>query len=319
MSWESTGKGDFLWLVAIVVVLGVLWFATGGLQDGGNRSLFLNRPYEPASRETERASFRDRTYLNRSTNADPELNPEFYSPWSEKVELGRGNAASEYRPGFEYITITSRANEPVTITNWQLASSRSASWISGSAYIPYGKKLFIGGEDNWPVEPIVLDSRGKAIVVTGRLPERNPYPISTSFQVNRCSGYLGELKHYQDKFKPALRGSCPNPETEVDLNLLDDKCYDFVRRLGRCELPEEKEVDDELYFGGLKDVPRACREFVTEVFNYNACVLRHHADPDFYTDEWRVYLGQSWELWDDSRETITLYDQNGKIVDQLSY
>lgn len=38
-----------------------------------------------------------------------------------------------------------------------------------------------------------------------------------------------------------------------------------------------------------------------------------------YNGEWHTLLGKSGDIWDDDSDTITLLDQNGKVVDQYSY
>ncbi len=326
---SGDAKSDLLWLVLVLIGLGFVWVALGGPERGVEGGPFLRAPYlSMGGMMLPQAGSGAPAYFSSPNSGDP-ASSSLQSSYSGLVQIGRGNAASEYRPGYEYITLSSRADEPITITNWQLVNGRANRFYSNRgeivpgtpdiAVIPYGRQLFVGGANNAVFEPIVLPPRGQAVVITGMLPERNPYPINTSFRVNKCSGYLGELKQYRDKFEPSLPASCPVPEQEVDLRFFDDDCYGFIRSLGRCELPEEKEIDDVTYFGGEPDVPRACREFVQTHFNYNACVGRHQNDPDFFRDEWRVYLGRTWELWDERREEITLYDQFGRIVDELSY
>lgn len=38
-----------------------------------------------------------------------------------------------------------------------------------------------------------------------------------------------------------------------------------------------------------------------------------------YSGEWHTLLGNRSDIWDDDSDTITLLDQNGKVVDQYSY
>jgi hypothetical protein len=66
-------------------------------------------------------------------------------------------------------------------------------------------------------------------------------------------------------------------------------------------------------------VPAECHSFIKEKVNYNGCVASHKNDSGFFKSEWRVYLGKNDELWKNKREMIILYDQQGKVIDQLSY
>lgn len=38
-----------------------------------------------------------------------------------------------------------------------------------------------------------------------------------------------------------------------------------------------------------------------------------------YQNEWRAFLGDSEDIWQNGNDTITLLDQNGKVVDQYQY
>ena len=51
--------------------------------------------------------------------------------------------------------------------------------------------------------------------------------------------------------------------------------------------------------------------------NYNTCLDLHKDDADFFSDEWRLYLGKSHDLWADEGELIKLIDENGKTLDSL--
>jgi hypothetical protein len=73
------------------------------------------------------------------------------------------------------------------------------------------------------------------------------------------------------------------------------------------------------HLDGNTKISKACREWVKSHFGYESCVAKHVGDENFYGGQWRIYLNRTWELWDDSREVITLYDSSGLLVDQLSY
>ncbi len=141
-----------------------------------------------------------------------------------------------------------------------------------------------------------------------------------SFQMNKCVGYLQE-EFETSNLTPPLYSQCPRPSEEPGINNLVNKCYDFVRYMSSCHEPEFKEDREgvDLVDGQIDNLDRNCEIYIREHFNYAGCVKWHAADPDFYVNEWRVYLGQNWEMWAENRETITLYDQFGKIVAQESY
>ena len=47
--------------------------------------------------------------------------------------------------------------------------------------------------------------------------------------------------------------------------------------------------------------------------------MNHLSDENFFGKEWRIFLNYPRELWGKDRETITLYDGDGQIVDELTY
>lgn len=256
------------------------------------------------------------------------------SPFYGKVTISTGNARSAYQPSLEYITLrasNSRNQEPINITGWVLANGAGSrryqvgnSVMLGTSSripIPQASKLFLPNVSN-TLGPVILSKGERAHIVTGSMPPSTRYPIG-SFQVNKCSGYLEKPKEV--KFSPSISLSCPTPTSYPQTEFLEKSCYDFVRKLQRCHTPEFKDVrrSDGGYERGAVDgvfgLTNQCKAFIQNTFNYNSCVANHINDEDFYKGEWRIFLKQPWELWAKDRETITLYDREGKIVDQVKY
>ena len=141
--------------------------------------------------------------------------------------------------------------------------------------------------------------------------------------MNKCSGYIENLENYD--FTPSLDTSCPSPQSESGVESLDDICYKFVQRMGACHTPEFKDVvykNKEPLTGFVDDVGNLssqCKAFLKKNYSYESCVTNHLSDENFFGKEWRVFLHNSNELWSRDRERITLYDKEGKMVDELSY
>ena len=95
--------------------------------------------------------------------------------------------------------------------------------------------------------------------------------------------------------------------------------------MGTCHTPEFKDVvyknKEPLtgYVDNVGNLTYSCKEFLKKNYNYNSCILNHLSDENFFEKRWRVFLNQPFELWAKDREVITLYDNEGKIVDQLTY
>lgn len=222
-----------------------------------------------------------------------------YSQYRGKVTLSYVNRSTD--PNQEYITIKVNYNATGTIpvTGWVLKSEFGGTQMT----IPKGTYLFFTGmlnvEDN-----ILLTADDTLYLVTGISPN------GASFKVNKCSGYLGQFQ----TFVPYLSTNCPLPKDE-DLSsipklAINSDCFDYIDNFPRCRIQTDP-------------VPQnwstECMNFIYNKINYPSCVNTHKNDNDFYQKEWRVYLKRTDRIWVGNHETITLYDNVGKIVDTTSY
>lgn len=319
------GFGDAFFIIGIFILIFVMWVVTGGPQKPiasggfsltspqplgtgqatGNSALLgyrapigipqgpgVPRPSPTATQEretqtstgtntetTERSSYRGIVTLTRSTGSLKNTDP--------KKEYVR-------------ISVSRSAKDPVILSGWKLVSAVTEK----NATIPLGTKLPLSGLIT-PSEAITLDPGDYAYVLTGRS------PIGTSFKTNMCIGYYAQ---YQS-FTPSLRKSCPYADTELAAfgtgisSDRDPSCEIFAEDIPRCSI--------------VTDIPaylsRSCAAFLENNIHYNGCVRNHENDDTFFSNEWRIYLGKSAELWKKERETVRLYDNEGKLVDQISY
>ena len=327
---RGSATGDLWWFVAIMMALGLVWYATGGpSRPEARQGPFIQPPAPIGAGEIYGAGHQPAPPLHSSTippsyqSGGPNPNnlkePPLAarSPWYGQVSIDTGNGPYEIQPNQEYITLEANYNNsgPLTITGWSLTNAKSRP---DAALIPRGTRLFIGNSANSMTLPITLAPGGRLVLVTGQMPNSDPYTINANFLTSKCTGYLDALPYY--RFTPALRRSCPAPAKEPGIKNLDNECYNFVSYLSACHTPKiERDVDGNEFIDNNSGLSSNCRAFLQEHFNYNACVKWHEQDPNFYGDEWRVYLRRSWELWAPNRERITLYDQSGKIVAENAY
>ncbi len=341
---KGDAKTDFLIFLGVVFIFFVLWIASGGpaggFRSGADRDWFgvtdFNFPAAVGSNRS--AETDDRSEIGKYEPVAETVTIDgltyYRSPWYKQVKIKRGNAAHTYQPREEYIILdTSRRNDtPINITGWILENndSRTLHQVSGRAYrgvservvIPEGAGLLLGADQEY-LGPIVLKPGDRAVVTTGSLFSGFPFPVKVSFRTNICTGYLNDLTSYD--FNPRLRQDCPDPESELNGELLENRCYDYIERLRRCRTPDDepfRDRDGDLvrnHLDGVTGLSRQCRDFVAEHYNYRSCVVNNAGQPDFLGDEWRIYLNQHFELWDDDREVITLYDDEGRLVDQIEY
>lgn len=276
--------------------------------------------------------FDDETSIDEE--GDPK--PADQSTWHDLVTLEWGNSTSEYQPTEEYVVInySDEATSPVVISGWMLENgqhlrlfeegNRLVTGIKKQIKIPRGVALFtnLGNET---LVPIVLQPGEQAIVTTGSpKPIRTKFDIRYSFKTNLCTGYIEGMPSYD--FTPSLPETCPDPEEEPGARGLPEDCEDYITdNLNQCHTPKITEyewVGSERergsYVDGIDGFSTRCKDYLREHFSYQGCLKYHAADPNFFDGEWRIFLNQNFELWDDDRETITLYDGSGKVVDQIS-
>ena len=349
------GNADLWWVVAVVAGMWVVWVLSGGPGDvDSNSHPFIDPPPPLGTGRTYGEGFDFLKPINFSAGYSPigNISISSYIDRSDNVELpdgagvgnnsiyfaqvriSEGGASSEYQPGKEYVILQADYSNkaPINISGWYLKNGKDQRFSvpnyptnktpvadpSDVAQVPGAVQTFMANGSNQNVTPIILPPGSEAIITTGTVYSGNSFPINASFRVNKCSGYLEDLKNYN--FYPSLNSNCPNPEDEPEVRQLDEECRDFVEGYPRCRTPEFKRVDGEnLVDGSPLDLSRLCRDFMTERFNYNTCVTRHAGDSDFLVDEWRVYLGRRWELWAEEDEVITLYDNFGRMVDEVEY
>lgn len=249
-------------------------------------------------------------------NADGTLN----SPYAGKVSLSAGNASYAEQTYEEYVTLRN-SGPAVNITGWTIANGKGAKPIeyaynnyvypvADSATVGEGTG-FLSPDGRFQTGPIVLEPGDTAILQTGKPFTQFPFSVYTSFRENICVGYLEDYP-----FTPSLSLSCPAISADPFIRTVTDQCYDYITSIGRCQ-------DPALLTGSQKKtyelLTSDCRKFIENRSNYRGCVAGSKDRPGFSTKQWRVFLGKERELWAKNRETITLYDSQGFIVDRLTY
>lgn len=289
-------KDDTLGIVILLSIITIALF-------GGAKGVTVNNNI---SKTPEQQQWQIQQQLNEAERKTEEL--------KKQVALEEANKnASVYKdivdfsfvarsndPKQEYAQIrVNTTKEPINITGWKLTSKSSGQTVT----IPKGTYLFFTGTTNTE-ENIYLNSGDVVYLVTGISPN------GASFKVNKCSGYLSQFQ----SFTPYLSTYCPQPRNEdlssIPKTVNNDACLDYIDYFPSCRIQTETLPANWSY---------ECTSFIYNKINYPSCVNTHKGDKDFYQKEWRVYLKRSEKIWKDRREEIILYDNNGKIVDTLTY
>lgn len=324
----SSQNMDGFWLIAILSLIFFSWVSQGGPQqfEAGRQATSTWR------RAATGTSSRISNTSSRTSNTKGDATSTKNSPYAGKVKISsKGNAMNERWADHEYIAIQNISKESVIISGWYLQNGRDQRGFINNfnlltpgtpdtIVIPTGVRTLLSTTAH-RFESIVLAPREKAIITSGEITKKASF-LGPSFMVNECSGYINEYPGYS--LQPKISNKCPRPSTESGLDLLEDTCHTFVKRLRSCHTPvyrEEMQKSGELrqYLDNSYGLSRICREYVQNRFNYQQCVLTHMQDADFYQGEWRIYLNRRVQMWDSGRERITLYDAQGRLVDELKY
>jgi hypothetical protein len=289
-------RKELMWVIFLLIFLAIAWYVSGGYSRYSpvGSGPFLKSPTETHQEELRKQTEQVISGGGASEETAKQQTNESVYKYEAELSVGSGAKKSNLQEEYVEIRASLKNTKPLLISEWFLKGKKGLDIKLGKgAYLPYSAQVNLQ-------EPIFLQPGEKAIVVTG------VSPIGTSFRLNKCTGYF---EQFQD-FIPSLPKQCPYPEDEDLPANLNDNCLDYIEKLPRCE-------------AHIKAIPpglsASCQNYINEKINYNTCVEIHKNDSDFYKLEWRIYLGRSEELWKNKRETITLYDENGKIVDWRAY
>lgn len=227
------------------------------------------------------------------------------SPYFGKVKMSNITGVRQNDPSREYLTLRTnlKIDETINITGWYLQSgtTRYYAIIGRASTLPF---------PNTKNETDIFLQKGDRVIIT-----KGFSPIGISFRLNKCTGYFEENR----TFYPSLPLQCPRTR-DMDLPNFspipdrNDECMTIIERVGRC-----RTVDNEFIRDLPDTVTESCKSFMKAQINYNSCVARHFGDTDFPGNTYRVYLGKFGPLWREKNETINLHDENGLIVDTISY
>lgn len=298
-----------LWYIflLLIFVLIVMWFLSGGLDrikaaannfHGNPLQLFMSfssttLPWAPVSLPRGPDISGITGYDRQQQSAQNSQTFGSPSPYSVGVSLSEGGAQNA-DPQTEYLIIQNDGSQTLDITGWAIQSVQTRA----QSFIPRGASFFALGAVNQQ-DDIELAPGGTAIVTTGLS------PVGTSFRENMCSGYLGQLQNYT----PQIASTCPAPAAyAAQASQYGQACADFVSSLPACTFPQS-----------VANLPSACQNFVQTAFSYNGCVQATRSDPRFASANWRIFLGDSQELWNNPHDTIRILDSKGRVVAVTSY
>jgi len=217
------------------------------------------------------------------------------SPYSNKVKISSVHSPTSSRPSLITLGTYLKEGERINITGWKIRGDKGSFTIGKGIekYSPYS---------NPPPDEDIFIERGDRIYLSSA---QNPLGRGRNFRPNKCLGYFA---HYRD-FPISISKNCPKPKEE-EISHLSPCCQLFIKKLGRCELPN--------YSNNYKiSTDRECVSYLNENLNYGGCFRKYHKAEDFLEKKWHIYMNRNFV----GKELDTLYlrDQNGILVDKHTY
>jgi len=219
------------------------------------------------------------------------------SPYFGKVKISGASYQSSTYPSLITLHTNLKEGEKINITGWEIKGN------GGSTIIPQGIEKYNPVYNSPASDDIILKS-GTAVYLSGG---SNPLGKNQNFQVNKCFGYLANLRN----FPISISQSCPRPYRE-EFSYLSQCCQEYVSQMGSCRTPS---YWDWVSRGLLQDYQ--CLNYVTYNFNYAGCFRNYSQDKNFLGNSWHIYIERN--ILSSKRDTLYLRDQNGLVVDKYPY
>jgi hypothetical protein len=194
-----------------------------------------------------------------------------------------------------YSTVNLSIDSDADLTGWKI-KSKTDYFIIPQAYQYYSGT----GSSLANIKP----KKGERVAIYS-----HTGAIIPGFSINKCMGYLTKSAN----FTPSFYASCPS---EPIKNIADysSQCQDYVRFLSSCPTNVSNPP--------IRPDDFQCLDYLKKL-NYQSCLELHRTDADFYSGEWRIWLGDSFGnsklIFDLSHDKVGLYDLSGKLVDEYVY
>lgn len=307
-----------LFFIPVIVILGVLLFSLGG---GVIKSLGIDlalpdlsqyiTPQFGSSQEQQASApnQKPQTLQQTKLSSRPPPAPQTQqsqppatqnSPWLDKITISSFSKPAGVERFRATLSVNLGDSTPLSITGWRLKSK-----FSGETTLGLGMERYHPVLNNQPIENIVVQ-RYDTVYLSG---EPSPLGRGMNFRTNACFGYL-------KPYYPSLPGtsSCSQDRPRVEeISNLNPVCQEFILNeinFSSCKIPDL----------GLMATNTECVAYInssTNGFNYTGCYEKRKNESGFLPREWYIYSDT--QLGHSLHDTITLYDQNGLVVDTYIY
>ncbi len=303
-----------MFLIPILIIIAILGFTYSGaiVKDlhFGLPDFSLNLGTQTLTPQKKAVENKPSQYQQTSQSSSPRAPPPSLvkektvnSPYFQKIRISTFQATTESRPALITLRPNFSNETQIDITGWRIKSN----W-NGEFTVPMGVSKFHPIPLSYPTEHIIV-KRDDTAYLRG---ESNPFGGAVNFRPNACFGYLAQ---YYQNLPESFSCSQDKPSIAEIKNLIPT-CQEFILNkinYGACALPEYANVP------GVGTNPE-CVSYITSSnggFNYEGCYNKHANEQNFIYNRWYIYMNT---LFGNSlHDSITLYDQNGLVVDTFIY
>ena len=260
-----------------------------------------------STKETEKKENESKTKSNNNQIEPPKpkvippigFSEEDLSPFYKKVRISSVVKPSptnySARSGFT-LTAECSNKEPISITGWRVRGNGNGEVFVPKGLIDYG--LSGGGREG----DIVLNPCEYAVFYNTQS------PVNRNFRLSKCTGYLNN----NFTFIPSLPKNCPIPFDRGEIITFPGECQSFLLSVRSCNTIEPNERNR---FSGPNNT--GCLQ-IMDRFTYGYCYNSLRNKPDFFSSEWRVWLGRH-APFDSEHDRILIFDNNGLLVNEYIY
>lgn len=268
----------------------ILWWKKSGDNSSSSRKNAGTNTPPPAKEEKPKPK-----PIPPSGFSEKDLSP-FYK--QVKITAVYPPNPSSYAPAHVF-TLAADANnkEPLFITGWKVRGNRGSD-----LFVPNGIADMNPASIGATQTRIALAPSEYATFYT------NASAIGRNFRLNKCTGFLNNFY----SFTPALPKTCPALFDKGETVRFTGGCQSFLFRLSACA---NISPNDRNQFGSENDI--GCRD-IMDRYNFGYCYNRFHTQPDFFSREWRIWLGDR-PNFDREHDRILLFDNAGLLVDEKVY
>lgn len=225
------------------------------------------------------------------------------SPYYGKVHISGFNMSQDYNTQSTFsLGGDGSIEKAIDIRGWKLRGNKGADLVVPGAVADYNPV-------SSPVTGALSVGPGMNVQFwSGRS------PIDLNFRLNKCTGYFNRVDPSTgiNLFDPELPRDCPVPFEYEGLVRFSGVCQDFIRSLSSCYIPTPEEINSvAIYDNG------GCSALAQKVGYYN-CYAQYHGIPEFFSNEWRIWLNRGF-TFDPIHDQLLLLDTKNLLVDRLVY